>query len=675
MPTVYGYSLTPGNPNTQTFVFEVGVDVSENDYNSTGQCGMRPIVDGTFDEFYCLDVESASQAQEEQAAIVDALDFSFKVAPTIGSSEAIGHPCPNPSGISLPTGLILREKTGLIEGTPLEITSDSVTGPTYGLPYPINLTLSFTNATLTTTTLCTTIKIAAYELPTGRDFNYQQSDTLRLRLTNFIGQGTIAAFEVGDSITSNDPDGSGPALPGSGTVIFVDAPKNEIIVQKTSGEFIVGIAVDDESSYLAPEADIEAIVNVFQTSTTANINVGPIGLPPIVPTGPYENPSLGPENGVRFITNWESKPSTINFSDLTGVLSGYIQSELLESTLESVAINPLWKGDGLSFLGDVVDPNDGSYVGNVRYIDFFNTANGSNSDLSGGYSSIGSQGDLIDYAVTETTFEITAPALDGGFFDQYLLAVNDVTNFNPGDFISQNTCSEDSDKMTIGRVIAKVDRNFPLLDYLLVQYVKGCAPTVGSNVDNSVPYSSPKATIFDVIPNSFVIETSDAAVLTWPSKEGGSADYHISARNGAKGVINLIQNGATTPTGQADGIESGLGTSNYIFVRMTSPVDIDGDTINDKEIDNYFSTTLDPPVGGVDDVDRRRDNRVQPCQVSNTPTCTTPLATINNILAGTVEIEVSNPVEINVGDTFSNNTSDAFGDIMDDEPTRIKAVT
>ena len=160
-----------------------------------------------------------------------------------------------------------------------------------------------------------------------------------------------------------------------------------------------------------------------------------------------------------------------------------------------------------------------------------------------------------------------------------------------------------------------------------------------------------------------------------PSKEAGSAEYHIAGENGAKGIINLIHDGTDVSEplsgfGVADPLNPGTG--NYIFVRYTSPVDIDSDSTVVAEIDNYFSTTADPdPVA----VDRRRENSIRPCQTYQSCTSVTA-ATINNILASTIEIESSvNNSEIDVGDTFSNNLNTTFGDFINrDNPTRIKAV-
>lgn len=671
MPSGFGYSFTPSDIKTQTFIFQVGIDVSDNIFNDTGPCGMRPTLDGTFGGFFCDDpfaVETVEQA--ELRSTVEALDFTFDVAPNIGSPGAIGHPCPNPAGVGLPAGLDLDQSQGFIFGIPSTIASDTTAGPNYGLPYPLNITMTFTNSSLTRTTHCTTIKVASYEVPTSRDFRYQQSGTVKLELENFTGQGSMAAFSVGDFVTSNDPDGAGPLVAGVGVVIFVSEQDKEIIVQKSAGEFYIGVSIDDDASYLGPEASVKKLTNVFQTSTVANINIGPLGLPPLIASpGPYLNPTLGPENGVRFITDFDSRPTTLAFSETTGLFSGYLQTEIQEASLKIAAVNPLWQDDGFTFFDDIVNPDTGAYIGNVKY-----------SDLDEKYNSIGiagtQQSQGTDLATTTESFEVTDPALDGGFSDQYLLAVNDMTNFNPGDFISTNTCgtgTSDSQKMTVGRVLATVNRGFPLLDYVLVQYIRGCRFQNGDSIDNAFPYKSPKATVYEAIPNSFVIETSDAGVLAWPSKEGGSADYHISAENGAKGVINLIQNGAS-PAGSGDGIEAGLGASNYIFVRVTSPVDTaDPDTTTVNEIDNYFSTAAD---ANPNPWDRRRENSIRPCQVYSA--CATTPATINNILASTIEIEATgNLVQLlnRTGITFSNNLATAFGDIINaDNTSRAVAV-
>jgi len=670
LPSFFGYSNTPLDVKTQTFIFQVDTDSSDNYFNQTGPCGMRPKVDGTFDDFFCDDpfaLETPEQA--ELRSLVEALDFTFDVAPNVGSPGAIGHPCPNPAGVSLPTGLALDQSQGYIFGTPSTIASDTTVGPNFGLPYPLNITMTFTNASLTKTTLCTTVKVASYEVPTSRDFSYQQSGTVKLELENFTGQGSMAAFSVGDTVTSNDPDGAGPLVAGVGIVIFVNEQDKEIIVQKSTGEFYVGVYIDDNSTYLGPEANIKKLTNVFQTSTVPNINISPLGLPPLIASpGPYLNPTLSPENGVRFITDFESRPATLTFSETTGLFSGYIQTEIQEAPLKIAAVNPLWQDNGFTFFGDIVNPDTGAYIGNVKY-----------SDIDEKYLSVGEAGtqtsEGTDLASTTENFEVTDPALDGGFSDQYLLAVNDMTNFNPGDFISTNTCgtgANDSQKMTVGRVLATVDKGFPLLDYVLVQYIRGCRFQTGDSIDNAFPYKSPKATVYEAIPNSFVIETADAGVLAWPSKEGGSADYHISAENGAKGVINLIQNGNPFPPGSADGLEAGLGQNNYIFVRVTSPVDIDDlDTTTANEIDNYFSTAADTNSSPWD---RRRENSIRPCQIYSG--CATTPATINNILASTIEIEATdNTVQLKTGITFSNNLNEAFGDVINaDNPSRAVAV-
>ncbi|TNF31647.1 MAG: hypothetical protein EP319_01575 [Deltaproteobacteria bacterium] len=666
VPTGLAYSDTPADLESQIFIFEVGkkIDPDAEPFSEFGPCGIRPVVDGDLASTFCKGIfaENTPEASEFRVMIED-LKFTFwLVQPDLDSTPAACDAATNGSGPALPSGMSLDVAGGYFSGTPSAITSDTTPGPNYGLPYKVGIKMRFLNETfpgsgiVTYQSICKTVKIAAYAVPNSRDFNYQQSTTVKLDLQDFVGQGSIAAFSIGDSVSSLDKDG---AVAGTGTVIFVDTTHRSIIVTKLTGDFYKDGTVDDNSSYLGPEATIKKVTNVFQTSTTpGDINVGPLGLPPIVASpGPYLNPTLGPENGVRFFTDFNSRPPSLSFSRTTGVFNGYIETEIQEAPLTVYAINPLWSGGLFSFFPDVVNSATGAWVGTVKFGDL-------------GTTNVAS--------VTEN-FEVTDPALDGSYADQYLLEVNDARLFNVGDFVSTNSCgtgATDSQEMTVGRVLAKVEHNIPALSYILVQYIRGCAFKNYESIDNSFPYKSPKATVYRAVPNSFVIRTT-TDVSSWTNYIDGDSSYHISAENGAKGIVNMVQNGSNV----ADGTEFGLGIHYYIFVRATSPVDIasDGDTTVNNELQNYFSTTSDAGLAHT----KRRSNLIGNCE--RYVGCGS-VATILDIFSSTIELDILlslNNTDISTGDTFSTtdlnstlpliypldsdggNHYEAFGDIID----------
>lgn len=665
VPTAFGYSDTPSDLESQIFIFEVGklIDPDSTPYTDFGPCGIRPKMDGDLASTFCNGIFADTPEASEFRVMIEDLKFSFwLVPPDLDSTPAACDAATNGSGPALPSGMTLDVAGGYFSGTPSAITSDTTPGPNYGLPYKVGIKMRFLNETfpgsgiVTYKSICKTIKIAAYAVPSSRDFFYQQSTTLKLDLEDFVGQGSIAAFSIGDSVASLDKDG---AVAGTGTVIFVDTNNKSIIVTKLTGDFYKDGSVDDNSTYLGPEAKIKKVTNVFQTSTTpGDINIGPLGLPPIVASpGPYLNPTLGPENGVRFFTDLNSKPPSLSFSRTTGVFSGYIEAEIQEAPLTVFAINPLWSGGLFSFFPDVVNSATGAWVGTVKF---------------------GDLGSTNVASVTEN-IEVTDPALDGSYSDQYLLEVNDARLFNVGDFVSTNSCgtgTTDSHEMTVGRVLAKVEHNIPALSYILVQYIRGCAFKNYESIDNSFPYKSPKATVYRTVPNSFVIRTT-TNVTGWTNYIDGDSSYHISAANGAKGIINMVQWGDQTAPGEVDGKEYGLGTDYYIFVRVTSPVDItsDADTSVDNELNNYFSTTDD---GGAAHL-RRRSNLIGNCE--RYAGCGS-LATALDIFSSTIEFDISadvNAATINTGDTFSSTALalpadpdadshyQAFGDIINVE--------
>ncbi len=687
-PTQLGYSSTPTNIDSQIFVFQVGRPTTDAYFN--GPCGIRPKVDETFDTFFCEGpfAEDSPEAAELRE-VAEVLKFKYTlVNPNLTSGTPACDGATENLAL-LPNGMYLDSSQGFLAGVPTQITSDTNAGANFGLPYPVGVKLEFLtkypDGLVRYKYLCTTIKVAAYEIPTSRDFNYQQSTTVKLELDpqTFVGQGSMAAFSIGDPISSLDKDGNAA---GSGTVIFVDTQGNKIIVSVTSGDFYVGGTIDDSATYFGPEATIKKLTNVFQTSTTNNINVGPLGLPPAVAVpGPYSNRTLGPENGVRFLTDFTARPSTLTFNNSNGLFNGRIETEIKEAPLSVAAINPLWQDSGFEFFKDVVNPATGAYIGNVRF-----------TDLPTKYLSVGEAATQAaagsDLAIVTENFEVTDPALDGGYSDQYLLEVNDASNFNVGDFVSTNSCgtgSNDSHEMTVGRVLAKVQHVIPKLSYILVQYMRGCAFKNFESIDNAFPYKSPKATVYRAIPNSMVIQTTNN-VSTWGSYLAGSTNYHISAPNGAKGIINMIQNGNSGVT--SDGVESGFinpaPASNvyYIFVRVTSPVDVNNDSSVVDEMENYFSTvtTYNATLKDYDKANCIENSQVFTQVVAGVPqNCAAVAGPVNiqHIYASTLNLNlngVANGGDIETGDTFSSALSSgmqAFGDIINaDDPDWVVAV-
>ncbi|MCO4795478.1 MAG: putative Ig domain-containing protein, partial [Bacteriovoracaceae bacterium] len=631
LPTSWGYSGTPGDITTQTLITEVGVDMEDNGFINGSPCDGRPIVPGSFSPI-CY---PSTEREDHDREIIEGLKLRFYEA---GITPPAGAPptCFNSgaAGTNLPPGLLVNEFDGTIVGIPLAMKSDTVPGPNYGLPYSVWIVAEFTNASLVREVLCTQIKIASYKVPNANDFRFQQNSTLKLKLTDFVGQGSIAAFSAGDPISTVDPDGPGPLAIATGNVIFVDEVKLEIIIQRTAGEFFQGSKIDDAPSYLGPEATVSNVVNVFQAGGV--INVGPVGLPPMIASpGPYINETLGPENGVRFLTDFDPLPPSLTFSALTGLFNGTLNSEIVESPVKVYAVNPLWENNGFDFT-DVLS-------GAVTH----STVTGDYNPVSRAAASASVS--QTDVAETVSNFQVINPARDAALTEQSILYLSDVSAFSVGDYVSAaTTCSGST---SVGRVVhVKANNPAPLFNYILIQHLQGCSFKIGDNLDATFPYKSPKATVYDAVANSVIIQATDASLAGW-------ATGHISGANGAKGWVNEIDNIG--------------GASSYLLVKVTSPVDIAGDidSTTDNEQDAYFSTVNDAlAVGG-------RSNAIGNCELFAGCALT---STINNIFAGNITLDPDSAdgdaVNLVSGATISNSTNDGFGEIIFNEGAEVKHI-
>ncbi len=237
---------------------------------------------------------------------------------------------------ALPSGLTFNTETGVIAGTPSNITASQTH----------TLTLQFTDPDdLTTTTLTTTFNSSVQEdIDESFRVTFGSSATSQ---TMFLTVDDIDGFTEGESVSAKRTASETAA---TGTITFVDEDTLTLVIDVSSGEFKIGDVIDDKSSYVATEATVEGLGYYFESSAGSTDNVH------LVAASDADDNLDNTLNSTQFSIE-PDLPTGLNFDTTTGEITGVVSSAVEGTSYTIKAYNDI-DPDGVefSFTLSIVDP-------------------------------------------------------------------------------------------------------------------------------------------------------------------------------------------------------------------------------------------------------------------------------------------------------------------------------
>lgn len=459
LPTFFRYNFE-GTMQAQTRILESGLAVDSADFT--------PIIDGVFSETL-----NSNSHQQNGISLLNAqfsiINPSTNVPYEIYQDLSGEDPCslvdlsggPRVYRTTLPTGLTLNPLSGVITGTPEEISATAT-----GDPFHYCMQLRFQNEQGSLEYFFTPLRMGVYKnlanaSPTNQ-FRYTMGNRIALSI-NFLNNSHININDVTTNHNVIFTDGS------STPVLFVLEEPEVIYVERnsiTQDNFQTGRTIDITTSitYSSPKAVIESVVEPYATGENVDKSIIPI------------DNFFSPQNSVRYFIDTELPDfPLLSFDDEDGSIQGTLNDSIGILELNIVAINrlhPDWE-----------------------------TAQSYTEVFQGG-SFLQSKAELF----------FVEPPSGLSLSNQLILEVNQASAFEIGQNITVNPNSNQQATVE-NRPLGQIIDIFEINDEnprLLIQMIRGNSFVEGQNIDNRFPYRNQKATILSVAPNNLIIEVNDS---------------------------------------------------------------------------------------------------------------------------------------------------------------------